>query len=220
MESKYLKIVSLIILTLAVGFFFLHYYYNDNDGLYINIGTELLGIVITVGFIDLILRMRYAREWKSVDVSIKKLVEEIKNNILFENFELLMVSTSEFINENESGEVFIHAKDQLKLLKTIDKNATFKKWSLVSESFYKNRFNSFKVIEKKIINIIDLFAYRLNPKIIEVLLELNIKCKEINQEINIFSPDDLEQHYTILLDKIKSLSYLCISLENNKIGIN
>ena len=178
--KRYLYIVLFAILIIFSCLCILISNYFSFDGLLINLATEVLGIILTVYFVDRIIRNYESEKWRGVELKIKKYIQVLVNAII-SSFRLAFGFSLEdtcnrevYIRVLNNPNENIHLMDSelVRISKEILEPSVFvhvanmnkKSWDLLNANL-KNASNS---VER----IISLFGAKLTPEQIEILLDV------------------------------------------------
>ena len=164
-----------LILPLVVVFVFSIYLNNvlGADGFFINLATEIVGIVITVAYVDWILQRHEKQKWLGTD-------ERVANRLMS-----LLISTlttirtglgfgAEILDDsvlasNDSNEIH---KEVTRLVEQIISPVIFQRIDALDPKGWKDLTNNVAVIQNHLLTFLSLFQTRLSPDQISDLLDL------------------------------------------------
>lgn len=149
--------------------------YFDAEGLYINLATEMIGILITILYIDHVLSYNEMKKWKPVD---KKIYEELRiyiNNIItiFRislNMKIDIFDYKEFGNISELNALELNKVMIKYLVNNIVPNVDVKIKDFNSKE-WERLITELKEIQDKNNKIRSMYISRLNPDLLLCLIE-------------------------------------------------
>lgn len=166
---KYLLVPLVLLLALII---WLHFCLNW-DGFFLNLTAEVIGIIITVLYVDYILKRRDKFLYESVDNNINKRI----NDFILSCF--LAIRTSLGVRGDISDDISIYAKKPKdlwvilnKAIKdTIEPNL-FKSVAALNQNYWLNLNSEMENIINSTNNILNIFGQRLEPKLYSKIMEL------------------------------------------------
>lgn len=170
--------VGLIILSL---FIVKQSYWSTFQGLFLNLGATIIGIIITVVYVNYVLSKQEKQKWNGVSTNINNRIKSCLINIIglfYGNFELNITS----MNLNDVLKIIMAPidndpesfKDIINIGKKIEKTPKLKD---IDQKRLDHLFKSISHLQDKLLNLIQLFGDKIEPPILQDLLELEEKLK-------------------------------------------
>jgi hypothetical protein len=174
MGKKYFFLLALVLVLVASGCVALNHYWNT-DGLLINLATEMIGIIITVFFVDRIINHREKVIWKKVEgkinnytvVIINSTLSSIRGGLGFNGLEIFEYIGKPFetLPDLNTTDLFNFAFDK------VEKEASKRIVNMRDED-WNTLFTNFNNINDSIKRILDLYGSKISPDYFELLIEL------------------------------------------------
>ncbi len=170
-NNHILWLVIILISTSALSFILSHFY--PYKGLFVNLFTEIIGILFTVVFVNWIIDKKEEEKWSQVDNKIKKYLITLLNTLLGDFRVVFLIDRDQLNLKNiDPDDQYSYHKELLHIAKEIiapniyDKINKFKKpnWEYLDQHFSN--------IQDEIRNFINTYQNRLNPQEIAILLEI------------------------------------------------
>lgn len=174
----YIVLFAILIFFSSICIFISNYF--SFDGLLVNLATEVLGIILTVYFVDRIIRNYENEKWRGVEIKLKKYIQVLVNAIISSIRLAFGFSLEDICNREVYIQVFNNPNENMHLMDSelvrISKeileptvfvhveNMNKKSWDLLNTNL-KNANDS---VEK----IISLFGAKLTPEQFEILLDV------------------------------------------------
>ena len=189
--NKTVKLVAPLIIVSFISII-LHIFLNF-DGLFINLATEIIGIIITIIYVDKILEKNKCEKWEVVNENLKKEIYKISNAListLRSTFKLSvddLVGYGELYNLNKKTELqmaqdIIDGYDKVirPMLKKYLKNLNSKEWLNIINN-YSNLYNA-------CINYQSMYNSISDPKQISCIMNIMHKLSSVINQYKTF-PD-------------------------------
>lgn len=184
-----LPLSILILFCLIINYFFSCY------GFFINLSTELIGIIITVFYVDYILKKKESENWIQVE---KKVSEELRKFInititsirsIFNDYDFIEYLSKEGCISNPI-DIQLMNKKLIEFSKEILGPLTFDKISLINQSDWKKLKNLLFDLQNDTDRLLTIFGTKLAPQQYEYLLAIQVTLKSITSSISLV-PDIL-----------------------------
>lgn len=178
--DKELIIYLFIPLVFLVGVcIFLHIFINW-DGFFLNLTTEIIGIIITVLYVDYILKRQKAILQAPVDENIN-----IKISLFFNSCFTAIRTSLGFDDDAINNELILSASDQNRyrmfinkiIRETIEPNL-LKNISALDQNGWSILDSNMKIIFKEANDILKIFGQRLEPNIYAKIMEIQ-ECARV-----------------------------------------
>lgn len=170
-KSLWIRLVLPLILLFCITFILSKLW--PQEGIYINLSTEIVGIVVTVSYVAWVLRRHEEQKWKPTDIRIANRLKILLNATLSSIRSGLGISV-DILDE--------------RILKAEDLSTVHKELILLSENIvypriptlvrkldekeWKSLVNHITNIHNDTITFLNAFSSRLNPEQIAILLDL------------------------------------------------
>jgi hypothetical protein len=189
MTSKFILKKLLLPLGLAsIISLFLAYYSHtiENSSLetfFINLATTFIGILLTFIYVDKTIQKHKKEQWAKVKTKIFKRMEQIANYIILSyritfNFSVDIFNSEEITN-NTREEIIRVTRDVL--IPAIDQKIIF-----FNENNWRKLIENTQLIRQLIDENIKLFGGKINPNILNILLEIEDEILLMTSSYNTF----------------------------------
>ena len=155
------------------AFLFLHYRWTEADGLFVNLATEIAGIVITVAYVDWIVRRQDAERWRGMDARVTDRVNVFVNALVSGLREALGFGP-EILNESETmtGDPERIHREVLRVAEHVLVPAAPARLAGLDEAGWKRLATHLQSVWTEADRILDRFGHRLAPGQVELLLDI------------------------------------------------
>ena len=170
-KSLWIRLVLPLVLLFAVTFTLSRIW--PQEGIFINLSTEIIGIVVTVSYVSWILRWHEEQKWKSTDIRISNRLKILMNSILSSirsglgiSFDVLQERISNSLNLNDVHKEIITVSENViyPMIPQRVRNLDTKGWKSLATQIV-NSHNS-------TLTFFNAFHSRLSPDQIAILLDL------------------------------------------------
>lgn len=169
--SLWLKLV--LPLALLSALFLLVHSQWQADGLFINLATEVLGIVVTVAYVDWILRRHEARRWIGAETRISASIRILINKLIL-GFRDVLGFGFDVMNEAEvlSGDFERGNREMLRVAEHVLTPGTRSRLEVLDKDGWKRLDSHLQDMWLEAERILDRFSHRLKPRQMKLLLDI------------------------------------------------
>lgn len=170
-RSLWLKLVLPLAL-LSVASLVVHRTWHA-DGLFINLGTELLGIVITVAYVDWVLRSHEEHRWLGAERRISASIKVFANRLIL-GFRVVLGFGPDVMDEDAaiSADLERGHREMLRLAEHVLAPAARSRLEVLDQEGWKQLDSHLQHMWVEAERILDRFSHRLKPRQMELLLDI------------------------------------------------
>lgn len=149
------------------------------SGLFINIATTFLGVLITVFYVDLILKQQNEIRWKKVKSHCTHRITRIANLTILDfrtAFKISLTLDSSLLKTDNQNELRSHLADHTE---TILIPSFAEKINQLTQKDWEKLMQGLKEIIQLTERTFDMYANNIDPEILECVLEIQDKANSI-----------------------------------------
>lgn len=177
---KNLYIVLIVILLLFSVISIVLNRYIDTDGFLMNLATEIIGIFVTVIFVDKIIKNYEDEKWKGVEYKIKKYVQilinatisSVRNSFGYSFEDVCSYEIHNAVYTNPKENFHLMEKELIRISREILEPTVFVRVEKMNRKSWDILIINFKNLYESTERILSLFGSKLTPEQFEILLDI------------------------------------------------
>lgn len=145
----------------------------EADGFFINLSTEVIGILITVFYVDWIIQQHEKRKWQSADQKINERLIILLNGIITRIRTSLEIDF-DLLNDEKMlyQDLVVGHKELMRVAKDVIHPIVFQRIKMLDEKAWKTLHEQTKSSHNSLLSFLNVFQGRLDPDQIADLLDL------------------------------------------------
>ena len=167
--------IPLILLTILI--LVINKYY-EFQGLFINLATELIGIIITVIYVDYIIKKRETEKWKNVDKKVSAALRTFINATISTvrtsfgyGFDIIDYRVQQEVEHNPKN-INLMFKELIRISREILEPTTLAKVSIFDQKNWKAFIEQIQYLYDSDVKLLSIYGSKLTPTQYELLMEI------------------------------------------------
>lgn len=177
-KDMFIRLV-LPLISISVAGVAIHNFWGA-DGFFLNLSTEMVGIIVTVGYVDWVIRSNNLKSWRGAQSRINERIRYLANSTITTIRISLGYGTDVFDQKAfNSMNVDVKAMNEevLRVATHILKPSTNSRLKKLDVNGWKILCDRLQLSCRELEQLLDRFGHRLNPEDIEALLDLQQSLK-------------------------------------------
>lgn len=170
-------LVPLLLLTIAS---LIAHTYIENDSFFINLSTELIGIIITVAYVDWAFRRQHTKDWQGVDERVVSRLQFFINTAITDIRLSLKYGTDIFDRKKlSSKDPEIMKLELMRVSKEVLEPTTQQRIESFDHESWEHFTRRIERILQETDNLISLYESRVHPDQYSILLDIQNAARHI-----------------------------------------